>query len=71
MNGYPKFERERAFERVMTHLNHMLALLKATQYENNTFHLGVDLPAEQSIVTAMSDCARLYKQTGEKTASGT
>jgi hypothetical protein len=52
----------------MDHLKSMLAQLKACEYENNAFHLGVALPSERTITDAMNHCAQVYQQPPESVA---
>lgn len=65
MTDFQRDEQKRAYVRTMTHLRNMLSLLKAAQYENLTFHLGIELPPEKSVLDAINHCAHVYKQPGE------
>lgn len=68
MTDFQRDEKNRAYARAMTHLNHMLALHRAAQYENNQFNLGIELPPEKAILEAINHCAHVYKQPGETPA---
>ena len=61
-----KDERYRALVTIETELNQMLYHLRSIRYINDRHNLQLDLPREDQLLTAMSQCARIHQLDKDK-----
>lgn len=64
MNDFQRTERDRAFARVIVHLQNAHALIRAAAHENDAFALGLGEIAalDRKLLHEINICAHVYKQ---------